>query len=147
MSFYLVSDTGVVHGSSKVSQMGSIRQDFLQIVNGRWESWKTDGTQSVLEVGKQVRNWLFVDDLDENDLLSQGVIEWVHVDEVNGRSVVMIDFGDLEVAWVMEKLTWGEKRFFVVDVPVHVCILDFKKDFGADVVVFSFHSEILKLLL
>ncbi len=69
-------------------------------MDGRGGNGETDGAETVLEMGKQVWDWMFVRDLDKDDLFSKSVVEWVHVDEVNGGAVVVVDFGDFEVALV-----------------------------------------------
>lgn len=43
---------------------------------------------------------MFVGDFDKYDLFSEGIVEGVHIDEVNGGAIVVVDFGYFEVAWV-----------------------------------------------
>ena len=45
---------------------------------------------------------MFIWYLDENNFFPEGVIEGVHIDKVDGGSVIVIDFGYFEVAWVIE---------------------------------------------
>ena len=89
---------------------------------------------------------MFVRDFDENDLFSESVVKRVHVDEINGGAVVVIDFGDLEVPWVRKENTRGEKRLLVVDVSVHEGILDFEQDLGTDVRALFFHWPIFLII-
>lgn len=99
MGLYLVSDTGIVHGGGVISEDCGIGEDLLKIMDGRGVIGETDSAKTVLEMGEQVCDWMFVGDLDEDYLFSKSVVEWVHVDEVNGGAIVVVDFGDFEVAW------------------------------------------------
>lgn len=102
MGFDFVTNARIVHGSSVVSQYCSVGKDFLEVVDEGGVDRETDGTEPVLEVREKVWNGLFIGNFDEDNLLSEGVVKGVHVDEVDGGSVVVVDFGDFEVTWVRD---------------------------------------------
>lgn len=108
MCLNLVSDSGVVHGGAVISENGGISEDFFKIVDWGWVNGETDGTEPVFKMREEVWYWMFVGDLDKYNLFSQSIIKGVHVDEVDGGTVVVIDFCNLKVAWVSQIGTWSE---------------------------------------
>jgi hypothetical protein len=118
MSFYFVSNTWIIHCGFIVHKHCSVWQYLLQIEYWRWIFRQADGAQSVFEMRKQIRNWLFVDKFNKNNLFSESIIEAVHVDEVYGWSIVVINFGYFACSL-------SEYSFFIVNKPVHRNVFDF----------------------
>ena len=63
---------------------------------------------------EKVRDGVFIRDFDKDDLFSECVVKRVHVDKVNGGAVVVIDFGDFEVAWVRKKVPEVKRDFLLL---------------------------------
>lgn len=49
---------------------------------------------------EQIRDRLLVGDFDEGDFLSECIVETVHVDEVDGGAIGVVDFGDFACAFI-----------------------------------------------
>ncbi len=119
MSFDLVSDTGIIHRGLIIGENGSILQYFFEIMNWRWCAWKTNGTETVFKMREQIRYWLFIDQFDESDLLSKSVVKTVHVDEVNGWSVGVVDFGNLANSWIILEVPEVKRDFLLL---IYLCM-------------------------
>lgn len=96
-----------------IDELGSIRENLIQIMDFWWGCEYWDGTESSLKMGKDIRNSIFIDDLDEIAMLVDAIVKAADIDEICGFWLIALKFGDLACSFMNEEVPEVKRVFYL----------------------------------